>query len=173
MDMKMDETNTGEKILDIGCSYNKIPGAKTLDINPDVKPDIVHDLNKYPYPIADGSFDKVYAKHVIEHLNDPAAFLKEIQRILKSGGTVFVETPHFSSRVAYSEPQHKFFFSYFMFDNILNGLNFAVLSQKITFYKTFRACGIAYLANKFPDTYERFWTYIFPAENVSLLAKKK
>jgi SAM-dependent methyltransferase len=170
--MKLD-TKEAKKILDVGCSYNKIPGALTLDINPKVRPDILHDLNQFPYPIASDSFDEIYAKHVIEHLNDPVGFMKEILRILKPGGTVFVETPHFSCRVAYSEPQHKFFFSYFMFDNILNGLDFEVLSQKITFYKTFRMCGIAWLANKFPDTYERFWTYIFPAENVTLLARKK
>ncbi len=99
--------------------------------------------------------------------------MKELTRILKPGGTVYVETPHFSSRVAYSEPQHKLFFSYFMFNSIINGLNLEVVEQKITFYRTFRASGISYLANKNLDKYERFWTYIFPAENVILLARKK
>jgi len=161
------------KRLDIGCGANKVQGAVYLDVDPKVKPDILHDLNKFPYPIESKSFDEIYAKHVIEHLNDPSGFMKEIERILKPGGTVFIETPHFSSRVAYSEPQHKLFFSYFMFNSVINGLNLEVVEQRITFYKTFRLVGISFLANKFPDIYERFWTYIFPAENVILLARAK
>jgi len=160
------------KRLDIGCGVNKIPGATYLDINPKVNPDILHDLNKFPYPIADNSFDEIYAKHVIEHLDDPSGFMREISRILRPAGIVFIETPHFSSRVAYSEPQHKLFFSYFMFNSLINGLDLEVVEQRITFYKSFRAAGISYLANKYPDAYERFWTYIFPAENVILLARK-
>ena len=161
------------KRLDIGCGMNKIPGAVCLDIDPKVNPDILHNLNNFPYPIPDNSFNEIYAKHVVEHLNDPAGFMREMNRILKAGGTVFIETPHFSSRVAYSEPQHKLFFSYFMFNSIINGLDLEVIKQRITFYKSFRMVGISYLANKFPDNYERFWTYIFPAENVTLLARKK
>ena len=161
------------KRLDIGCGANKVLGAIYLDIDLKVNPDILHDLNKFPYPIENDSFDEIYAKHVIEHLNDPASFMCEIVRILKPGGTVFIETPHFSSRVAYSEPQHKLFFSYFMFNSLISGRDLEVVKQRITFYKSFRMVGISCLANKFPDSYERFWTYIFPAENVTLLARKK
>lgn len=159
-------------ILDIGCSRNKIPGAIGIDIDPSCDADILHDLNVYPYPIESNSVDQIFAKHIIEHLNDPRSFLKELYRILKPGGTAFVETPHFSCRVAYSEPEHKLFYSYFMFDELLKGLDFRILRREITFYKSFRHFGIQYLANKFPDAYERFWTYLFPAENVTLLAEK-
>ncbi len=161
-----------EKILDIGCGKNKIPGALGLDIDQSANPEILHDLNIYPYPIKDNEFDKIYAKHVIEHVLDPVKFIQECYRILKPGGTIFIETPHFSSRVAYSEVDHKRFFSYFMFSGLLAKTKFKVVVQKITFYKTFRLVGIAALANRFPDAYERFWTYIFPAENVILIAKK-
>ena len=161
-----------EKILDIGCGKNKIVGALGLDIDKNSNPDILHDLNIYPYPINDNEFDKIYAKHVIEHVNDPIAFVQECYRVLKPNGTLLVETPHFSSRVAYSEPDHKRFFSYFMFSNILSKMKFRKVNQRLTFYKTFRFIGISSLANHFPDSYERFWTYIFPAENVILIAQK-
>jgi len=169
----MSKENTAKKRLDIGCGNNKMPGATYLDIDPKTNPDIVHNLDKFPYPLADNSFDEIFAKHVIEHLEDPVGFMKEIARILKPGGTVYVETPHFSCRVAYSEPQHKRFFSFFMFNSIINSLPLEVIKQRLTFYKTFRVAGISYLANKFPDSYERFWTYMFPAENVILVARKK
>ncbi|MDE2028175.1 MAG: class I SAM-dependent methyltransferase, partial [Candidatus Omnitrophica bacterium] len=133
--------------LDLGCGNNKISGATYLDIDPVAKPDILHDLNKFPYPIEDNSYDEIYARHIIEHLDDVVAFMKELYRILKPGGKVHLETPHFSSRVAYSEPQHTRFFSYFMFMSLINGLNFEIVDHRITFYKTFRASGISFLAN--------------------------
>ncbi|MFZ5803154.1 MAG: class I SAM-dependent methyltransferase [Candidatus Omnitrophota bacterium] len=162
------------KILDIGCGRNKISGAVGIDIDRHSLADIFHDLNRYPYPLKEASFDQIYAKHIIEHLDDPRAFLREIARILKPGGAAFVETPHFSSRVAYSEPEHKLFYSYFMFDSLLSGIpELCFVERKITFYKTFRAIGIQCLANRYPDAYERFWTYWFPAENIKVLLQKK
>ncbi len=166
------QTEQTPRILDIGCARNKIPGTIGMDIDPGSEADILHDLNIYPFPLDDNSIDRVFAKHIIEHINDPRKFLREIQRILKQGGTAFIETPHFSCRVAYSEPEHKLFYSYFMFCELLKGLDFKVLRHEITFYKAFRFCGIKSLANRFPDTYERFWTYLFPAENVILEVQK-
>ena len=166
------QTEQIPRILDIGCARNKVPGTIGIDIDPQSQADIFHDLNLYPYPVDGHSMDRIFAKHIIEHLNDPRKFLKEIHRMLKPGGTAYIETPHFSCRVAYSEPEHKLFYSYFMFTELLKGLDFKVLRQEITFYKLFRACGIKYWANRFPDTYERFWTYLFPAENVILEVQK-
>lgn len=161
------------RILDVGCGLNKLPNSIGIDIDKGSRADLIHDLNSYPYPVEKNSFDQVYAKHIIEHLNDPRIFLREVFRILKPTGTAFIETPHFSSRVAYSEPEHKLFYSYFMFTTLLKGMGFEVIKQEITFYKTFRFFGIKYLANQFPDAYERFWTYVFPAENVTVLLKKR
>jgi len=42
------------------------------------------------------SFDAVLASHLIEHLNDPRAFLIEINHILKDGGYIFITTPNIS-----------------------------------------------------------------------------
>ncbi len=41
-------------------------------------------------PFADASFDVVMAAHVIEHLPDPQLALKEMVRVLKPGGMLFV-----------------------------------------------------------------------------------
>ena len=149
-----------------------MPNTIGIDIDPESHADILHDLNAYPYPIEESSIDQIYAKHIIEHLNDPRAFLREIYRILKPGANAFIETPHFSSYVAYAEPQHKLFYSYFMFRELLKGIKFNVLKHQITFHKLFRALGIRFLANRFPERYEKFFTYLFPAENVILVVQK-
>lgn len=44
------------------------------------------------YP--DQSFHVVHCSHLIEHLNDPEVFMKEIFRILKPGGLFFCVTPN-------------------------------------------------------------------------------
>jgi len=42
----------------------------------------------------DNSFDLISARHVIEHIPDPANIMKEIARILKSGGRLVIKTPN-------------------------------------------------------------------------------
>jgi SAM-dependent methyltransferase len=42
----------------------------------------------------DASFDLVHASHLIEHLNDPAAFLGEVARVLAPGGLLVITTPN-------------------------------------------------------------------------------
>jgi len=41
-------------------------------------------------------FDVVLASHLIEHLNDPAAMVRELHRILVPGGRFFITTPNIS-----------------------------------------------------------------------------
>lgn len=153
-------------VLDFGCSENKVSQAFGVDINPGRRPDVVFDLNRFPYPIRDNSVDCVYAKHILEHLDDLYGVFREVHRILKNRGDFFIEVPHFTCRVAYSEPEHNRFFSYFMFDGLIQSIPCKVVRREITMHRSFRRVGIKWLANKAPDTYERFWAYLFPAENV-------
>lgn len=48
-------------------------------------------------PFEDQSFDVVLAVEILEHLEAPRAFLREIFRILKPGGLCVVTTPNLSS----------------------------------------------------------------------------
>jgi len=51
------------------------------------------DLNHNPIPFEDDLFDVIIASHIIEHLNDPIEFFKECVRVLKPGGTFYIEAP--------------------------------------------------------------------------------
>lgn len=48
----------------------------------------------FSLPFADGTFDCVISSEVIEHVPDPAAFLKELLRVLKPGGRCIISTPY-------------------------------------------------------------------------------
>ncbi len=50
--------------------------------------------------IGDNSMDTVITFHVIEHIKDDDAFVKEIHRVLKPGGTAIITTPNVEMRVA-------------------------------------------------------------------------
>ncbi len=47
-----------------------------------------------PLDFADGSFDFVISFQVIEHIEDDAAFVREIARVLRPGGRFIVSTPN-------------------------------------------------------------------------------
>ena len=84
----------------------------TLDISPDCKPDVVHDLDVLPYPFEDGSFDEIHAYEVLEHCGqqgDWKAFFAqfaELHRILKPGGILCATVPMWDSHWAWGDPGH-------------------------------------------------------------------
>jgi ubiquinone/menaquinone biosynthesis C-methylase UbiE len=95
----------GEKVLDLGCSrgfYVKAMedytgGVIGVDISEDslekaVTPKVEYgDITNLDF--AEGSFDKVYSLHTIEHLPDLEQFFAEVTRVLKPGGTAIVVYP--------------------------------------------------------------------------------
>jgi SAM-dependent methyltransferase len=54
------------------------------------------DLNR-PLPFPDGGFDLVMAVEVLEHLESPRSFLREVFRVVRPGGLAVVTTPNITS----------------------------------------------------------------------------
>lgn len=52
------------------------------------------DLDARRLPLSDGSVDAAAAVEVIEHLENPRAFVRELARIVRPGGWVVVTTPN-------------------------------------------------------------------------------
>ena len=113
-------------ILDIGCSVDAIEFAQTTaDIQnlenfyqkKNKKFVLVKDKD---LPFKDNQFDFVFASHVIEHIEDVAYFIKEIQRISKRG---YIELPSMlEDNIILSDnniKDHKWFFQ---FDDVTNTL---------------------------------------------------
>lgn len=83
-----------------------------LDIDPDCKPDVVHDLNVLPLPFADNSFNEIHAPDVLEHTGTQGdwkfffAQFSELWRILKPGGYLIGSCPKWDSPWLWGDPGH-------------------------------------------------------------------
>ena len=96
-----------EIILDLGCGKKKRPGTIGVDHSDRHNADIIHDLNKFPYPFESSSVDYVYIDNCLEHLDSPMDVISEIHRILKPKGGLKVIVPYFRSHYAFIDPTHK------------------------------------------------------------------
>ncbi|MBI4018052.1 MAG: class I SAM-dependent methyltransferase [Candidatus Aenigmarchaeota archaeon] len=90
--------------LNLGCGNDyrasskerKWVNADNLADFPGARVDKNVDLNRIPYPFKSGYADEVFMNHVLEHLEDPRAVMKEVHRVLKSGGLFFLNVPYFT-----------------------------------------------------------------------------
>jgi SAM-dependent methyltransferase len=161
-------------ILIIGHAGKPHPGAVTLDIDPQHHPDVVHDLNVVPLPFKDNEFQKIIAHHVLEHLGDLGPVMGELHRVCRADGEIDIEVPHHSSWCA-NTPWHKLRFNSFAFDSFVAGVytwntgrKFKLIKKEVTFHRAFRRFFLHKIFNAKPMVYERFWTYIFPAEHLKV-----
>lgn len=85
----------GERRLEIGPGPMRIPGFETINVVWGRDVDYIGDASK-KLPFASGSFDLVYASHVLEHISwyQVPSVIKEWVRILKPGGSIEIWLPN-------------------------------------------------------------------------------
>jgi SAM-dependent methyltransferase len=163
------------KKLHVGCGNIIKQGYINLDFIKQPGVDVIHNLNKFPWPFRDDEFDEVYGSHIFEHLDDLPRAMKEIHRISKKKAIIKIRGPHFSCGVSYRDPTHKTLLSYFTFDYFSNqedyyarkesGL-FKIKKRKLNFTRfAFPSLNKMFnpLINANPSLYERFFCWILPA----------
>ena len=179
------------KKLNIGCGMDIRQGWINLDATTLAGVDIVHDIEKLPLPFHDQEFDEILCQDVLEHVEYIPA-LKDLHRILKSGGTLAIRVPHFTSKNNFIDPTHKKLFSVNTWDFFARGtltrtkhiekekayyFDFAfsrVRDRRITFEKSSRIFFYNRIAEWFfncsppmQQFYEStFLSRLFPAENI-------
>lgn len=160
-------------ILDVGCGSAKTEGAIGLDISAETDADIVHDLDAFPYPIEDNSFDQILMQDVLEHVADPYGVMGELHRIARPGARVQLRTPHFSSVLAYGDPTHKQYFSTIAIRALAEprfahytAARFDEVHVTLDLWTPFRLTGIAALANRNHSAYEKYFAFRFPTMNI-------
>jgi len=92
------------KLLDVGCgtgwlaehfaAYTGIDGSPAaVEIARELGRNVTEGNVEEPLPVADGAFDAVVMKDVLEHVADPVAVVHEARRALRPGGLVFASSP--------------------------------------------------------------------------------
>ena len=88
------DINPNWNILDIGCGYSAHKNAKVVcdiqDLSDFYKDKNFIKLSEGNLPFKDKEFDFVISSHVIEHVQDVASFIKELERVSSKG---YIELP--------------------------------------------------------------------------------
>jgi 2-polyprenyl-3-methyl-5-hydroxy-6-metoxy-1,4-benzoquinol methylase len=101
--------NSGARVLDVGCGVGQVVGtllgagfeAHGVDVS---EPNIqrankvcsrcqLYDGKRLPF--ADGFFSSVGALNVLEHVEEPEAFVSELARVTARGGKIIISSPNF------------------------------------------------------------------------------
>jgi len=107
--------------VNLGCGSDRRDGWTGVDRAKTPAVDIVHDLDTGPWPFEDNSVERILAKDVFEHVADPILFMTECWRILEPNGVLFLRTPHWKHRDAYTDPTHRRFPTESTFDYWIPG----------------------------------------------------
>ena len=96
--------------LNLGSGSKILDGYTNVDKYDYYKPDIVHDLEIFPYPFEDNSVDEILLSHVLEHIGQsPDVFLKiikEFYRVCHNDSLIKIIVPHPRHDDFISDPTH-------------------------------------------------------------------
>ena len=86
------------KKLNLGCGYKHKEGFINVDNFSECDPDMLHDLEVFPYPFATNSVDEIVLDNVLEHLGQTFEIfnkvIRELYRISTHGANVRIKVPH-------------------------------------------------------------------------------
>lgn len=173
---------SGEEKLNLGCLYDIKEGWVNLDRKQFGDVDVIHDLNETPWPFEDNRFKKVYASHVLEHLDSVERTIKEICRVCKRGAEVEIWSPHFTSADAYADEDHEYpgfsvkFLDYYADDEYVPDYGDRGLIRVDTLHLRFNKRAYPWnivvekIANLSPRWWEQSPLRIFPANDIHVIA---
>jgi SAM-dependent methyltransferase len=84
--------------------FKAIPELRyvSMDIESARRPSVLADITRLPF--ASASFDVIYCSHVLEHIPDDRAAMRELRRTLKPSGWSILQVPLREGRVTYEDP---------------------------------------------------------------------
>ena len=96
--------------LNLGCGFDRRDGYVNVDSWSECQPDLLLDLECFPWPFESSSVTRILARHVLEHLGgDLQGFSRlwqELYRIAAPGCVLEVYVPYYKSTDFWSDPTH-------------------------------------------------------------------
>lgn len=164
--------------LNVGCGAIRIPDSIGVDFDPDSVADVIHDLDVFPWPFPDRSFDRIVCSHVLEHLKTPWKAMQELIRIAKPGALVEIATPHYSSPDSWGDITHYMHYSLKTWEPYYRRKDgtapFELVSRRLTFGKgvpsliaraTAAVAGLSF--------YEKYVCLVFRAGNMEFVLRRR
>lgn len=94
--------------LNLGCGQNSIPGY--VNVDKFGQPDVLCDLEVFPWPWEDSSVDEIILNHVLEHLGETKdvflGIMKELYRVCKPNASIKIAVPHPRHDYFINDPTH-------------------------------------------------------------------
>lgn len=95
----------------LGCGADYRYGWVNCDKYPEARPDLVMDLEAFPWPIEDDAADEILLSHVIEHLGGHSdvflGVMKELYRVCRPGARIVIRVPDPRHDDYLSDPTHQ------------------------------------------------------------------
>ena len=98
------------------------------------------------YLLPEESFDVITMWHVLEHVHDLHEYLKQLKKLIKPGGKIFIAVPNYTSLdasfyksywAAYDVPRHLYHFSPLSLKKLFNEQGFELQSTRTMPYDSF------------------------------------
>ncbi len=99
---------SNELKLNLGCGQNLFPGYVNVDKLG--QPDVLCDLEVFPWLWEDNSVDEIILSHVLEHLGETTKgfldIMKELYRVCKANAKIYITVPHPRHDDFINDPTH-------------------------------------------------------------------
>ena len=94
--------------LNLGCGTKRLDGY--INVDKFGNPDLLFDLEKFPYPWDNNSVTEIEMHHVLEHLGQQTEvylkIIQELYRICKPEAKIHITVPHHRSDRFFHDPTH-------------------------------------------------------------------
>jgi predicted SAM-dependent methyltransferase len=170
--------------LNVGGGFVRRHDTTNMDAVKNPFVDVVHNMDVFPWPFADNSFDKINFSHVLEHSRNIHGVLNECWRVCKDGGRIKILAPYPTGSTQkidfthYSQIWHKSFNNYSLenFSAHKNtypyGAVFRIKKRHFIGHFNSRILNfitLPFLWNRMPKIYEAtLLCYIFPMDGIEI-----
>ena len=127
--------------LNLGSGIKPLEGFINVDFTKREGVNVVHNLERFPYPFKDNSVDYILMDNSLEHLEDTIRVMEELHRICKPNTIIEIIVPHYSSAGAFASLTHKRFFGSQSFNDLTTDswymytdVKFKILQNKIIWF---------------------------------------